>query len=281
MKKFKLTAPRLVVLTSVFLAVFHNHAFFRNVAAIYPLTWGKLPFLCSLFLVLVVYISLMLMVVSSKYTIKPALMLVLAVSSLASYFMNTFNILIDEGMIRNTVQTNYAESMDLMNFKLISSFLLLGVLPSIFIYKAKIHRGSLKTELLSRLKWIAVLLAMVLVSGIGFSRYYFSFFREHKTLRYYANPVAWISSTAVFADSTFKTRTATVRPIGTDAAIPSADTDRELIILVVPKRMSSISPIFIHAAHRRRSPYLACSPFSEERVTARKRAERPKTCSMC
>jgi lipid A ethanolaminephosphotransferase len=158
---------------------------------------------------------------------------VLAVSSLASYFMNTFNILIDEGMIRNTVQTNYAESMDLMNFKLISSFLLLGVLPSIFIYKAKIHRGSLKTELLSRLKWIAVLLAMVLVSGIGFSRYYFSFFREHKTLRYYANPVAWISSTAVFADSTFKTRTATVRPIGTDAAIPSADTDRELIILVV------------------------------------------------
>ena len=232
MNKYTLTAPRLIVLTSVFLAVFYNYAFFRNVAVFYPLTWEKLLFLCSLSLMLVCFTALMLMVVSSKYTLKPVLMMVLVVSSLASYFMNTFNIVIDSGMIRNTVQTNTAESMDLLNFKLLFHFVLLGVLPSVLIYKAKIHYGSLKTELLSKLKWTTVLLAIVLAAGFSFSKYYFSFFREHKNLRYYANPIAWVASTAVFVDHSWKTGKATVRPIGTDAAIPPSDTDRELTTLV-------------------------------------------------
>ena len=101
MNSCRFTATRLVVSASVFLAVLYNYAFFRNVLVIYPLTWGKLPFLCSVFLVLVCFTALMLMIVSSKYTLKPALILVLAASSFASYFMNTFNIVIDVGMLRN------------------------------------------------------------------------------------------------------------------------------------------------------------------------------------
>ncbi len=233
MNNCKLTAPRLVVLTSIFLLVFYNYAFFRNVAAVYPLTWGNLPFLCSLSLVVVCATVLTLVVFSSKYILKPALILVLSVSSLASYSMNTFNIVIDSGMIRNTIQTNAAESMDLLNFKLLSYFILLGVVPSVLIYKARVQYGSPKSELLSKLKCVAALLAIVLAAGFSFSKYYFSFFREHKNLRYYANPVAWVASTAVFAGSSLKTGKATVRSIGTDAAIPPADTDRELVILVV------------------------------------------------
>ena len=170
MYRYNLTAPRLVVLTSIFLLVFCNYAFFRNVAVVYPVTWKNLPFLCSLSIVVVCITSLMLMVFSSKYILKPALILVLAVSSLASYSMNTFNIVIDSGMIRNTVQTNTAESTDLLNLKLVFHFVLLGVLPSILVYRAKIHFGSFKTELLSKLKWTAVLLAIVLAAGFGFSR---------------------------------------------------------------------------------------------------------------
>jgi lipid A ethanolaminephosphotransferase len=233
MSKYKLTAPRMVVLTSVFLAVFCNYAFFRNVADVYPLTWEKLPFLCSLSLVLVCLTALMLLAVSSKYTLKPALILVLTVSSFASYFMNTFNVVIDAGMLRNTVQTNTAESMDLLNFKLGLQFMLLGVLPSILIYKAKVHYGSLKTEMLSKLRWTAILMVIVLAAGLSFSRHYSSFFREHKLLRYYTNPITWIYSAVVFSKGSLKAEAATVRPIGTDAAIPPTDPDRELIILVV------------------------------------------------
>ena len=123
--------------------------------------------------------------------------------------------------------------MDLLNSKLLLQFLLLGLLPSILIYRMKIHYGSLKTELLSKLKWAAVLSGIVLVAGLGFSRNYASFFREHKRLRYYANPVTWLCSVALFSKSSAKAETAAVRPIGTDALIPSTGTDRKLIFLVV------------------------------------------------
>ena len=191
-KACDLTAPRLAILASIFLALFYNFAFFRNVLVIYPLTWEKLPFLCSLFLLLVCFTALILMVVSSKYTLKPALILVLVASSFASYFMNTFNVVIDAEMFRNVAQTNAAETMDLMNFKVLANFLLLGVVPSVLIYRARVRYRPLKTEALSKLKWMAMLVLVMLVTGVVFSGNYYSFFREHKNLRLYANPGAWI-----------------------------------------------------------------------------------------
>ncbi|MBE0556033.1 MAG: DUF1705 domain-containing protein, partial [Proteobacteria bacterium] len=128
----------MAVLASISLALFYNFAFFRNLLVVYPATWGRLPFLGSIFLVLTCFTSLLFIAVGSKYTLKPVLILVLAASSVASYFMNTFNVVIDAEMFRNVSQTNAAETMDLMNFKLLSYFLLLGVVPSVLIYRARV-----------------------------------------------------------------------------------------------------------------------------------------------
>ncbi len=304
MNSRKFTATRLVVSASVFLAVLYNYAFFRNVLVIYPLTWDKLPFLCSLFLVLVCFTALMLMAVSSKYTLKPALILVLVASSFASYFMNTFNVVIDVGMLRNAVQTNAAETMDLMNFKLLMYFLLFGVLPSVLIYKVRVDYGPWKTEVFSKLKHMAVLVLVLLVTVLVFSKNYTSFFREHKILRYYTNPITWIYSTIRLSAGTLKAEARTVRPIGKDAAIPSIR-HRQGIDHPGDRRSGPGGQVFAervrqgdqspsrqrgrHQLHqfllerhtRRRSPSPACSPFSEGRVTANKRPGKPKTCSMC
>ncbi|KJS33093.1 MAG: sulfatase [Desulfatitalea sp. BRH_c12] len=233
MKKYKFTASRMVLLISLVLAVFYNYAFFSNVTKVYPLSWEKLPFLCSLFVLLVSAVALLLMFFCSKYTLKPVLILVLTVSSLASYFMNTYSVVIDDTMIRNVVQTNSSESMDLLNLKMVCYFFFLGVLPSTLVYKSKIHYGALKTELLSRLRGTVILMMIMLATVFGFSAYYASFFREHKELRYYINPVSWIGAAVDFSTHSLKGKAAVVRPIGTDAAIPATDTNRELVILVV------------------------------------------------
>jgi len=233
MKSYELTGPRLAVLASISLALFYNYAFFRNLLVVYPATWGRLPFLCSIFLSLICITSLLFIAIGSKYTLKPALILVLAASSVASYFMNTFNVVIDAEMFRNIAQTQTAETMDLMNIKLLGNFLLLGVVPSVLIYKARVHYRPMKTEALSKLKWMAMLVLVMLATGVVFSGSYYSFFREHKILRLYANPGAWIFSGVKFSLEPLKAKSGTVRPIGTDAAIPPADIDRELIILVV------------------------------------------------
>ncbi|MEW6720956.1 MAG: phosphoethanolamine--lipid A transferase [Thermodesulfobacteriota bacterium] len=233
MKSWKTTAPRLVVLTSAFFAVFLNFAFFRNVIAVYPLSWGRLPFLLSLCLVLACATALILLPLATRYTLKPVLIFALLASSIASYFMNAFNVVIDADMLRNAAQTNRAEARDLLNPKLFAHFFLLGVLPSLLIYRTKIRHGSLKSDTLSNIKWMTMTVVVALAVVLGFSRNYASFFREHKPLRLYANPIQWMRSTVKYSRGAVKAEARAPKAIGADADIPASDTDRELVILVV------------------------------------------------
>jgi len=229
-----LTVPRLILAVSVFLTLCCNFSFFRHLLEAYPPAWENLLFLASVFICMVCLTALVFLILGVRYALKPLLILVLAVSVVASYFMDTFNVVIDVGMIRSVFQTNVAEAADLFHWKLASRFLLFCVLPSILIYKAKVFRHDLlKTAFLSRVKAIGALLAVLLAVWVVFSANYYSFFRVYKPVWMYSNPGAWISHTAKYAFSSPKTKVAKVRQIGTDAAIPDTDTDRELIILVV------------------------------------------------
>ncbi len=187
-------ASRLVLAISLFLVVFHNYAFFRSVLAVYPFSWGRVPFLASVFLALTCLTYLFLLVFGWRHTLKPLLVLVLTVSSVASYFMNTFNVVIDVEMLRNVAQTDFAETRDLASVRLLGYFLFLGVLPSALVLRARVRYGTPKAEALSKLKHAAAAVLVLAVTGFAFSGNYYSFLREHKRVRLYANPAAWVYS---------------------------------------------------------------------------------------
>ncbi len=84
-------------------------------------------------------IVLLLSMLCFRYTTKPVLITILLVSASAAYFMDTYNVIIDELMIDNILNTNAAEAVDLFSFGLLMYLLLLGVLPSIYIYKADVE----------------------------------------------------------------------------------------------------------------------------------------------
>ncbi|MEJ2476619.1 MAG: phosphoethanolamine transferase domain-containing protein, partial [Desulfobacterales bacterium] len=170
---------------------------------------------------------------SSRYTTKPILILILFLSSIASYFMNNYSIVIDSSMIQNIVQTNVQESMELFSFKLILYLLFLGVLPSIFIYKVDLKYGSFRKELLAKLKIIGISFIIIIFVLLTFSKFYASFFREHKPLKYYINPTGYLLAVGKYLKHNYGTGQAVLKPIGTDATIEPTDADRELIILVV------------------------------------------------
>lgn len=213
--------------------LFDNIAFFRNAINVYPVSLNNIIFLGSLAVVLTSFITLLLTLVCSKYTTKPILVSILLLSSIVSYFMNTYNTVFDTSMLRNILQTNVNESLDLFNFKLVLYFMLLGVLPSIFIYKINITYGSIKTELTSKLKIILMSLFIIISTGLSLSKFYTSFLRENKPLRYYTNPTYYIYSIGKYINIAFGSDKVSIKQIGTDAEKPSIDIDRELIVLVV------------------------------------------------
>ena len=245
----------MIIFTSIFLTLFYNTAFFKNVVNVYPFVSGNIAFLVSIAVLFSCLLVLAFTLIYTKYTIKPVLILILTISSLAGYFMNSYNIIIDDEMLMNVVETNPAEAMDLFSFKLLAYLILLGILPSYFIFKVHISYGSLRSEILSKLKRMAICLIIIAAILFSFSRFYTSFFREHKPLRQYTNPTAWIYATAKLIKNTFFESKITVTPIGLDAKIPSTDTDRELIILVVGEAVRA-DRLSLNGYYRKTTPLL-------------------------
>jgi len=227
-----LSQVKLVILTSVFLVLFDNYSFFKNTILVYPLAFKNIGFLLSLAVVLMFFVILLFTLLSSRYTTKPVLISTLLVSSLTNYFMNSYNVVIDESMIRNMLQTNIDESMDLFNIKFFLYFIFFGVLPSLYIYRLDIVYKGLKAETLSKIKTILISIFIILGSIFIFSKFYTSFFREHKPLRYYTNPTYWIYSIGKYINLTVSGGKVVVKHIGDDAKIREED-GNELVIVVV------------------------------------------------
>lgn len=75
---------------------------------------------------------------------KSILVLFFLINSVAVYFVNTYSVILDETMIGNILNTRYSESSGFFSLKLIVYLVFLGIIPSIFIIKAKIVKDKPK-----------------------------------------------------------------------------------------------------------------------------------------
>ncbi|MDT8453339.1 MAG: phosphoethanolamine--lipid A transferase [Gammaproteobacteria bacterium] len=229
----EITGSRLILLVSTFLIAFGNVTFFSNIVGVYPVNLKNSLFLLSLVIVFGGVTVLFLSFICHKYTIKLVLIIVLLVSSLASYFMDSYSLIIDEAMIRNVISTDTAESLDLISLKMILYIALLGVLPSVFVYRIKVTDRGLRKNLLSRMKLILLTLVSVVLVIVILGDFYASFFREHKPLRYYSNPTFYIHSVLRYINAATEVHAQALKMIEDDVKAPAVDPHRELMIFVV------------------------------------------------
>jgi len=228
------TSTFFIIITALFIVLFSNVSFFEHVFKVYPLEVSNIGFLLSLALLIYALLVIMFSLVTFKHTSKPILIFALLLSASVQYFMQSYNIVMDKTMIENTLQTDMKESFDLLSPKLFLSLFLLGILPSFILYKLPLHYRGLKIELWSKFKLILLHIALMLVLLFSFSKFYTSFFREHTTLRLYANPIASIYNSVAYTYEQFKDRNIPMEVIGEDAKINAAtDRKRKIVIMVV------------------------------------------------
>lgn len=222
-----------VIAVALLFVIFANGAFFKHVSEVYPLGDGNLLFVFSLGLVLLCATVIVLTLLCWRYTLKPVLITILLVSSLVAYFMDAYDVVIDNHMIQNLLETNIKESVDLLSLKQVLYFVVLGVIPSLLVYRLKVIPATFKATLIDKAKVIAIALVIAIAVIFSFSKYYTSFFREHKPLRYYANPAYYLYSLGHYAAETFSHPYSGIAPIGQDAVITSSSEPRKLMVLVV------------------------------------------------
>ena len=222
----------------------------------YPLNSENIGFVISTAFVITFFMMLLFTLVSSKYTLKPIMIVVLLISSMTSYFMNSYHVVIDASMIRNMVQTNLHESLDLLSVKQVLYFVFFGLVPSFLIYKIKLEDRSFKVEIFSKLKLVVATIVVVLIAFFSFSKHYTSFAREHKPLRFSVNPAYWMYSTGKYINLTYNTSKLVVKPIGLDATIDTNATSRKKIVIMVVGEASRADHFSLNGYKRDTNPQL-------------------------
>jgi len=229
----QISQNKLIIVVSILFILFYNYSFFANVLEVYPWIAQNKGFLLSLPITLFAIIALVFTLLASRWTTKPLLILVLIISSITSYFMNTYNVVIDDSMIRNVLQTDMKESMDLFSYKQILYFIFLGLIPAYFVYKVPLKHETFKQASVNKFKQLSLLIVIILAIVYTFSKHYTSFAREHKPLRYSANPIYWIYSTGKYINLTYNSGPIIIKPMGEDAVIDDNNQTKKLVIMVV------------------------------------------------
>ena len=215
----RFTQNRLIALSALLFTLFYNFKFFKDLFAAYGFSASNLLYFFSIGVVLTFLIIFLLTLFSSKYTTKPILITIFTISAFTAYFMDSYSVVIDSEMIRNSLQTSFKESVDLFSFRLVLYVVFLAIIPSYIVYKTKINYKSLKGEIVSKLKTITLSLVIIFIIIFSFSKFYTSFFREHKPLRYNINPIYWIYSIGNYVNKTLDTAPSEIKDIGLDAKV--------------------------------------------------------------
>jgi lipid A ethanolaminephosphotransferase len=233
LKNRSFSLQTVVLLLALYLTFFANLTFFRHVGHDYGLALDMLPKLVSVVVVLAVANYILLTLISFERTIKWLVPLVLVVTSQAAYFMDLYDVVIDINMIQNVLETNWAEARDLLSVRQLLYLVLLGLVPSYLIWRIDLKPISVKRLLLSKLIGIVSALVVVVVLVFAFSKFYASFIREHKPLRYYANPGYYLYSLGKAGSAFLPDGSAEFKQIGLDARQQKSGSNRRLVVLVV------------------------------------------------
>ncbi len=232
----------LMLAVAVFITITANLGFFSQVNQVYPFI-DNIGFVLSLAVVVTGLSWLLMVLFAHRYTFKIILISMIMIACIAGYFTDSYGTIYDTTMLQNALQTDTAEASDLLNINFLLRVLLLGVLPSIWIIRLPIVFPSLKKNLIQKTGALIASLAFIGLPILAFSGQYASFFREHKPLRYYSNPITPIYSTVNLIHIEYDKFTAPSELIyhAKDAVQSSSTSQRKakLVIMVVGETLRS------------------------------------------
>jgi len=253
--RLRVSSNGVVLASAAFLTLFANLAFFRGLYnALASSPWGWLHF-GSLGLFLFCSLALFLLLFTWRPLFKPALFVLFFTAAVSAYFMDSYRVIIDSDMLSNVLATDGGEVLDLLSLRLLLYLLVLGVLPSIVLWRIDIPAVSFGRTVLSGLKlaffMTLAIVALVLIS----SAFYSSFLREQKELRYQMNPLTPVYSVYKFGRTRLVAADKPLQLIGEDASTPVTDLERELVIMVVGETARA-DHFSLNGYERQTNPYL-------------------------
>lgn len=183
----------LIIAVTLYLVASANIGFFEHVLAIYPFA-ENIGFIVSLTGLLFGLMWLLFQLLCYRPTAKIVLIFMVLTAAVCGYFTDNYGTVFGPDMLTNSLQTDQAEAMGLMAPSFVIRLLLLGILPAFIISKVRLKRHAIGKAILQKTATLIAAIALIAVCLLPFGDQYATFFRQHKLVRSYTNPITPVYS---------------------------------------------------------------------------------------
>ena len=247
------------LLGSLWLASVGNYALWQQVHQLPEVTGLRgLAFALGFGVIITAAITAVLSFLNWRGWLKPVLSVFFLSAASGAYFMISYGIVIDSTMITNVVQTDTKEALDLLNWRMLISLMVLGILPCWVLWKTPLRVLRLRQQILSNTLTVVISVVVIVASLLAIFQDFSSIMRNHTQLRYLVNPLNSYYAIGMVAAKPFQRNNKILLPIGRDAqmAAPNAKEKPPLLLLVLGEtaRMGNFG---VNGYDRQTTPALA------------------------
>ena len=203
-------------------------------------------------------ISAILSFLNWRWLLKPAIGVFFLSAASGAYFMMSYGIVIDSTMITNVVQTDTKEALDLMDWHMLISLVLMGILPSLILWKIPVKPLRLGQQIIGNILTLAISLMVIFGALLAIYQDFSSIMRNHTELRYLINPLNSYYAIGMVAYKPFQRDEKTLLPLGRDAqTTPLKASDKPTLLLLVLGETARMGNFGINGYDRPTTPELS------------------------
>ncbi|MCW5285548.1 phosphoethanolamine transferase [Verminephrobacter eiseniae] len=228
---------QVVLLTSAWLASACNLPLWQAVARLPGQGslrgWG---FALAFWLIVMAGNTALLSLLAWRWTLKPAVVLLLLMAAFGAYFMLAYGIVIDAGMLVNVQQTDPREARDLLSGRMAVTVSALALPPLLWLRRRPLQRLGALRQLRSNSLLLGGSITVGLLSLLLVFQDFASAMRNHSQMRYLINPLNSVYALGHLAAQPLRMDTSVLLPLGRDARLGASyagQTQAPLLILVL------------------------------------------------
>ena len=257
------TVEQVLFATAVYWTLAFNRPFFSAAlearSSLEPATWA---YTLALAAMLTALHFLLLAVFGNRWTFKPLLASMTALTALAAFYMQRLGVYLDPSMLRNVLHTDVQEARELLSWTLLPYLLLYAGLPLALLARVRIVYRPWPRATAVRL--VALVLAASAGAGalLAVFQPFASLMRNHREARYLITPANYLWSLASVAIADGRGAAGPRQPIGLDGAPgPSwAYRSRPTVIVLVVGETARAANWGLNGYARQTTPELARLP---------------------
>ncbi|MFN3586795.1 MAG: phosphoethanolamine transferase domain-containing protein, partial [Moraxellaceae bacterium] len=157
-----------IFIVSVFIVLFFNKIFWKKFIDYSGVTGASGAFfIVSSVLIIVFFVALVIGGLPFKIMGRLFVSFLFLAGSAASYFMAQYGVAIDAHMVQNIIETDVNEIADLVTWKLLAYVVVVGVLPTVIIWRLNIRKLPFWVALKKRAFFMCAAFLMLLLCVIA------------------------------------------------------------------------------------------------------------------